>query len=239
MSDRELQDLFEQSEDALFQRIVDRQEGALGIAERERLGGEDPPAVELARWNRALDELERRKKREEPPPAPPKRRSLRRVLLLAAIIIAALMFSATAIRAYLLNWTEQAAEKYIQLQAGESAAERVARWREAYIPEIVPEDYTISDEGDSQNFRYIEYLDSQGHRLMFFQYPEGSAVRIDVEGAATVADWLGGSARLITKGKTSIVVWDNGGCSFSIEYESDALSLDAVEEMAESLKWTE
>ena len=78
MSDQELQDLFEQSEDALFRRIVDRQEGALGMAERERLGMDGPSAVTLARWDRALDALERQKRREEPPPALPPKRSLRR-----------------------------------------------------------------------------------------------------------------------------------------------------------------
>ena len=237
MSDQELQDLFEQSEDALFRRIVDRQEGALGMAERERLGMDGPSATELARWDRALDALERQKRREEPPPGPPQKRSLRRVLLLAAIIAAVLALSAAAVRVYVLNWTEQATEKYLQFQAGESAAERVARWQEAYVPSTVPRDYQISAAAYSESSKFIEYANTAGDRLLFFQYPGSAAVRIDTEAADREVDWFGQKAYLFLKEGTAMVTWDGGDCIFSIEYDPEAVTGEEIKEMAKSLEW--
>jgi len=148
-----------------------------------------------------------------------------------------LALSAAAVRVYVLNWTEQATEKYLQFQAGESAAERVARWQEAYVPSTVPRDYQISAAAYSESSKFIEYANTAGDRLLFFQYPGSAAVRIDTEAADREVDWFGQKAYLFLKEGTAMVTWDGGDCIFSIEYDPEAVTDEEIKEMAKSLEW--
>lgn len=211
---KDLRELMESAEDDLFQAVVDRME-RLEAAEP----GPEPPAEVLARWQAALDKL-------EPAPAPRSRRKLGlRIALAAAILAGLFLFGAHALQ--LLNWIEIQRETYTQIQAPpESTAEEiVSGWSGACLPSYVPEGYHMSHAMDGTDFKAIEYADTEGHRLVFYQYSDSSSVRIDTESAEKRTDCTinGRTAYLIQTEAAGTLYWTDGQQIFFLEYEPDCL----------------
>lgn len=126
-----IRDLMDESEDTLFLKIIDRQEGAQGIAENT-LPAPGPTEAELEKWTAALDEMVWQT-------APPRKRGrLRRTVILAALLGAVLLIAAGAFHRQILNWIETAHDQYAQLQAGRTAQEELDGWTGAYIPSTLP-----------------------------------------------------------------------------------------------------
>lgn len=244
MSEQRLEQLFDQAEDVLFQNIIDQQEGILGAKENEEYVGCEPTAREIGHWEEELNKLVLVQENQgaiRPAPASHcrSRKKLLRVLLLVAIIASVLVISGNAIRMYILNWTETIGELYMEFRTGESAQDTVGGWNMVFIPTKIPAGYQISDAANTTSSTFIEYSNSEGHRVMFYQYAASAVVRIDTEAADEEIDWLGGHAYLFSKqeGETTTISWSSGDYAFSIEYNPSQLNREDIEEMAESLQW--
>lgn len=236
MADQDkIQELIDASEDVLLQKIIDRQEGALGLKEMAQ-PGPAPTQAELARWEKALNELDRA---ASPAKALPKRKRLGRIAVLSILAAAFLLVAASALYRPILNWVESVHEKYTQLQAGETVESQVAKWNSAYVPEEAPEGFCISDAADLGDLKYIEYANTTGDRVTFYQNTPGSNVRIDTEKAdRTITPWVDGqTAYLFQKGSLFTLYWNQGDAVLSVEYTAQTISEIAIKAFAENIQW--
>lgn len=225
--EKDLHRLVEDAEDELFQAIVDRMD-RLEAPELEP--GPGPPPEALARWRAALGRLER----------VPAVRNRRRLGLRIAVVIAILagVFFLGA-HALTFNWIELVREEYtqIQLRADTSPEEVVDGWTDAFRPSCLPEDYHMSDAIDGADFKAIEYTDTEGHRIMFYQYGPDSNVRIDTESAEVRRSGTvnGHTAYWVQKGAVATLYWNDGQRIFFIEYAPECLSDAEILNFAEHI----
>lgn len=231
MTDK-IKDLMDEAEDALFQKIIDRQEGAQGIAENT-LPAPGPTGAELARWTLALDALSRQ--------APPQRKRvrLRRTVILAALLGAALLVAAGAFHRQILNWIETAHDQYAQLQAGRTAQQELDGWTGAYVPTALPLGYVLRYAKSTEQFKVIEYADSSGDQITFYQYCASSTVRFDTEEASkTVFPWVGETtAYQFQKGGRTTLYWTNKTSVFSIAFDAASVPESEMLSFAQSFEW--
>lgn len=222
---KSIQELLEQSEDQLFQQIVDEQEGLLGIEESKRLGS--PSEEELAQWTARLNKLAAKA-------APHRRR--KRLVVVVAIIAALLAVSVLAYQVDLLNFVETVQEQFTQLSPSDPPENTVSAWVGAYCPEYVPDGYMMSDAVDNGDTKAIEYTSTEGVRFMFYQSGGDTNIRIDTE-AAELSDCRIGdvTGRLVRKDGLSTLFWSTTGASFSIEYDASRTSDQEIQQLAESV----
>lgn len=220
-----MNELIERSEDELLQAIIDRQEG---VPDQAGLFP-GPTETSLIRWHHALDEAFAP---EEQCPKPTKAPRLRTVILVA-ILLALLMGSATGL--IISTWIERQHEAFLQLQAGVPPDDLVAGWVQVYVPEHIPEDYAISDAVWSDTLKFIEYSDTAGTRIAFYQYSTDANIRIDTEDADKELLWPDGSGYLFFKEQTASLSWNNGIYTFSLEYDPARVSQADIEKMAQSI----
>lgn len=220
-----MNELIERSEDELLQAIIDHQEGMLDQ------GGllPDPSEANLAHWHYVLH---RANAPEQRSPKPTKRPRLRTVILVA-ILLALLMGSAAGL--IISTWIERQHEAFLQLQAGVPPDDLVAGWVQVYVPEHIPEDYAISDAVWSDTLKFIEYSDTAGTRIAFYQYSTDANIRIDTEDADKELLWPDGSGYLFFKEQTASLSWNNGIYTFSLEYDPARVSQADIEKMAQSI----
>ena len=205
---RRIRDLLEQSEDQLFQRIVDEQEGLIGLEESRQSGG--PSKEALARWTAELDKLEAR-------PAP--RRRWKRVALAAAIVAAVLALSALAYQMDFLNFVETIQEQFTQLSPSEPPEKTASTWIGAYRLEYVPEGYLMSDAVDNGDTKAMEYANSEGIRFTFYQSGCDTVSRADTEAADAETRTIGGgTGYLVKKDGQSQLLWQTTDAAFCIVY---------------------
>lgn len=121
---KSIQELLEQSEDRLFQQIVDEQEGLLGIEESKALEG--PGEEALVRWNARLNKLAEK---------PASHRRWRRTAVVAAIIAALLAVSVLAYQVDILNFVETIQKQFTQLSPSDPPENTVSAWIGAYCPD--------------------------------------------------------------------------------------------------------
>lgn len=230
-----IQELIDSSEDALLQKIIDRQEGALGLEEQNQ-SGPSPTQAELARWEQALNELEGI---AAPSKTMPKRKRLGRIALLAILAAALLLVAASALYYPLMNWVESVHERYTQFQAGNDAQVRVDLWDAVYLPTNLPTDFAISDAFEFENIKIIEYANAEGERLIFYQYGPDANVQVDTEAANKTIVTLetGVEAYLIDKGSLSTLFWSDGGYGFSVEFQPDEIETAQIQAFAGGLQW--
>ena len=227
-----LRDLLEQSEDALLQALIDEAEGELGQAELKELAGE-PPSAEYAKWRQALH------RRTAPKRAGVSKRWLR-VVVAAAIIAALLLLTVAAVRYQMLNFIERVYEQFTQLQPDTSAEARVAGWGDIYLPSYLPEGFFISSAWESGDTKIIEYTNSPGDRIIYYQYDCGSSLRLDSEDADKRACQVGGiDAWILEKDGLCTLYWWNETGIFSLEFTSGSVPETEIEQIAESLQYQE
>lgn len=229
----DLRGLLEAAEDELFQKIVDRMEGMQGMQgiEESRLAKEEPSQEELLKWNTALDKLERQLTQ----PKKCKSNKRRWIAVLAAILAATLLASANAY--HIMNWFETVREKYTLIHQENSISSEISRWEGAFVPDEVPKDFTISDALCGDDMLIIEYADTAGHRIVFYQYSPGANILIDTEKADKVIDYKVAdyTAYLYYKGELITLYWNNGAQVFSFEFGSHTTEQEILD-MAASLK---
>lgn len=222
---KSIRELLEQSEDELFQQIIDEQEGQLGIEEARRLGG--PSQDELARWKERLGALEKRTNQ--------RRRNWKRIAITAAIIAAVLTITVLAVRTDLLNFIETVQEQFTQFST-ETPEDTVSEWPDAYLPSYVPTGYIMSDAVDNGGIRAVEYANSRGVRFTFYHYGTDTNIRIDTENADKERIYIGtAKGYLVRKGSLSTLYWSTGAASFSIEYDPTEISNHDIQLIAESV----
>lgn len=222
-----IDELIARSEDELLQAIIDHQEGMLD--QGGLLSG--PSEANLAHWHYVL---RRTNAPEQQSPKPTKRPRLRTVILVA-ILLAILIGSATGL--VISNWIERQHEKFLQLQAEMPPADLVAGWVKVYVPEQIPEDYAISDAVCSDTLKFIEYANTAGDRIAFYQYSTDANIRIDTEDADKELLWSDSSGYLFFKEQTASLSWNNGIYTFSLEYDPAKVSQTDIEKMAQSIVW--
>lgn len=223
-----IQDLLEQSEDRLFQRIVDEQEGGLGLTEAARTDG--PSQAALDQWTARLDKLEQ----QQPSPTA-RRRNWTRLALVAAILAAVLALSAMAFHKDILNVVETVRARFTQLSPVELPETVVAGWMDAYLPTYIPDDYMMSDATDTGDFRFVEYTDPQGNCFAFYHYGSDTVAHVDTEAADTQSCQIGiWPGLLVKKDGLSTLYWSIENTSFSIEYDSAQINDKTVLKIADS-----
>lgn len=200
--------MLEQSEDQLFQQIVDQQEGLLGIEESKRLGS--PSEEELAQWIARLDKLVAKA-------APYRRR--KRLVVVAAIIAALLVVSVLAYQVDILNFVETIQKQFTQLSPSDPPENTVSAWIGAYCPEYVPEGYMMSDAVDNGDIKAIEYTNSEGVRFTFYQSGGNTISRIDTEAAGRVNCLVGANeGYLVRKSGQTQLLWQTTNAAFCIVF---------------------
>lgn len=233
MPDTDNQNLYtimDSLKDQTFQEIIDRMEGIQGI-EENKLPGDDPSERALTNWTRELDKLERAAKRKTP-----HRKRFIHIAMVAVLLLSFLLISVNA--HHILNWFGATYEKYTKLQQTASIETEIKGWKDVYLPEYVPEDYTISDGIATTDAKSIEYTDTEGHRIMFYQYSPQSNIMIDTEAAdKTMTSAVAGhTAYVFHKNGLTTLYWDNGIQTFSIEFSTLCLTEDEAIQMAESIQ---
>lgn len=241
MGEQDLQSLFDQAEDILIQNIIDQQEGVLGAKESTAFSGRVPAPKDLDRWHDELEELASARKKTAafgPTRAIRPQKKLLRTIVLVAIILSILIVSSNAFRIHFVNWTSTISEIYMEFRAGRSAKDTVEGWSQVFIPGKVPDGYEISEAASTKSSMYIEYSDSEGHRVTYYQYAASAVVRIDTEAADDKIALGDGQAYLFTKaGISTTISWNKGDYSFSIEYDPNQVDQREIEEMAMGLQW--
>lgn len=169
---------------------------------------------------------------------PVRHRRLRRTMVAAALFISALLMAASAFPG-LFVWLETVYEQFTQIHAAGTAQEEVDRWAGVYLPAYLPPSFTISDAMSTEDVKVIEYADTQGDRITFYQYSPDANVRIDTEAAdKTEASWLNdGNAYLVHKGDLDTVYWEIGDCILSVEYNPDAVPVSEIKAFTVSIQW--
>lgn len=235
MNDDNLKDIVERSQEEALQRIIDRQEGKLA---REELKGPGrvPTAEELAHWSSELDRLEEQEKSS----GLNRRKWLLRLAVLAALLAALLALSVGAIRAGIFNLFVTAQEQFTQINTSQSPERVVAGWRQFYLPSCLPDGYIISSPIDDENIKSIEYSNSSGERILYYQYSPNSNVRLDTEKAdKQYNDSVNGeTAYLFEKGTLSTLYWSTDkGYILSIEFNPSSVTAEEILDMAESVQF--
>lgn len=228
MSERQpFSDILDRSDDQAFQAIIDRQEAALGRAE----SGTPGPALTaetLAKWEKELDKLPGQRR---------SRRRLRRTVLLAAIITALLLAAAAgAYHVELLNWWERVRQEVSILTVEEDPEAIVQTWTGCHVPTEIPEGFEIAQAVNGTTAKIIEYHDTAGNRIMYYEYTSDVTLGLDKEQASALIEPNHEGAHAYEKdGKTSYY-WFSEERAYVLEFDTDAVTLDAVERMAESLR---
>lgn len=215
----------EQSQDQLFQQIIDEQEGRLGIEEARRLGG--PPEEALTRWTTELDKIKDKRPGH-----------WKRTVVIAAIIAAAMAMAVSVLATNFdfLNIVETIQEQFTQFSPDKSPEIIVSKWSGAYLPEYVPAGYMMSDAVESTDIRAVEYTNSEGIRFTFNQYSGNTNLRIDTETAETTGCHVGTEdGRLVRKGSQSTLYWNSVDTAFSIVYDPANITDDEARQIAESV----
>lgn len=231
MSD--LKEWLDQADEERFQRIIDEMEGVWVQAELGKTDG-GPTDAELDQWQEKLDSL-----LEHNDVSSHKRVHWKHAAIVAAIIAAVLFVSVNGL--YICNWVESIHEKYTQIQPINSQATGLEDWADAYIPVYIPKNYARSDTGSGVDFKYIEYTNTEGSRIYFYQYDFDLTLRIDTEQADYTLDREinGQSAYLFQKGSLSTIYWSCGEFTLSIEYDPEFVAESEILEMAKNLQWKE
>ena len=218
---------FEELEELLFQKMIDLEEGRLGIEEAQRFG--EPAPDELARWDERLDKLVKHSVQH-------RRRNWKRIIIAAAIIAAVLTITVLAVHTNLLNFIETVQEQFTQFSPAETPESIVSEWLDPYLPAYVPAGYMMSDAVDNGGTKAVEYTNSEGIRFTFYQSGGDTNIRIDTETAETEDRCVGREAGyLVQKNGSSSLHWNTVGAAFSIEYDPIFIEDKEALRIAESI----
>lgn len=220
---RNIRELLEQSEDRLFQQIIDEQEGWTGIEEARHLGG--PDADILARWRDHMEKLSSQG-----------RRNWKRIAIIAAIIAVALTITVLAVHIDLLHFIETVQEQFTQFSPSETPESTVAKWLDPYLPAYVPTGYIMSDAVDNGDTKAVEYTNSEGRRFTFYQSGTDTNIRVDTETAEIETCSVGSeTGYFVRKNGLSNLHWNTAAASFSIEYNPVVITDQETLRIAESV----
>ncbi|MCQ4864940.1 DUF4367 domain-containing protein [Pseudoflavonifractor phocaeensis] len=229
-----LKDIVEQSQEEALQRIIDRQEGKLAREELKE-PGPAPTVEELAHWSSELDRLEQDASRK----GLSRRKWGMRLIVVAALLGALLALSVGAIRAGILNLFIDAQEQFTQITTSQSPERVVAGWRQFYLPSSLPDGYTMSSPINDEDMKSIEYSNSAGERILYYQYSPNSNIRLDTEKADKqyYDSIIGETAYLFEKGALSTLYWSTDGYILSIEFNPASVTSEDILDMAKSVQF--
>ena len=228
--DKKLRDLLEESQDDLFQRIIDRQEGRVGLAEAKK--EPDPTQSELDRWNRELDALERGTDKDKAH----RMVAWRRLGIAAVIAVLLMIVTVAALQIRILNVVETIQEKFTHLSPDKSAEDVLAGWENVWLPTSMPEDFMLTDVVENGDIRAVEYTDSEGTQLTFYQYNSDTMLHLDTENAVVSNCHVGEfQCRLVYKAGWSALYWNNSDLAFAIEYDPDKTPDPVIQQVAQSV----
>lgn len=231
MSDKNIQDIFNEAEDTILKQIIDAQEGKLGLEELKQ-SGEPPPPDVLEKWNKGLDALECQQRKTAR-----KHHWLRRVVVVAAVL-ALLLLPSAAVRNALHNLYISVMERYTQVQLNEPVEQIVSRWKNAYLPSYLPGGFSLTDANNSGDAIFLEYSNSDEERITFYQYNDQSNSRLDTQDAEDLQTCEIGelTGHRYRKAELCTLYWSNGELNFSIEFKSSIVTWDEIIKMAESME---
>ena len=225
-----LQEMLEESQDELFQQMVDRQEGRVGLAETKNNPG--PTQSELDQWNRKLDKLAADMEKSGAHRA----KSWRRLGVVAAIAVLLMIGTVAALQIRILNVVETIQEKFTQLSPEKTAEETVESWEDAWLPAFIPEDFMLSDAVESEGVRAAEYTNSEGVQFTLYQYAEDTMLQLDTEDAVVSDCPIGESmGQVIQKGGWAALYWDNSNVVLCLEYDPGEISANIIQQVARSV----
>lgn len=112
----------------------------------------------------------------------------------------------------------------------------IQTWKGFYVPAEIPEGFQTARAVDGETAKIIEYRDSTGHRILFYQYTPDTSLDLDQERAAALSVQDNGDAYAYEKDGTTTYYWFTEERAYVIEFPTDAVTLDAVERMVDSLR---
>lgn len=91
----------------------------------------------------------------------------------------------------------------------------------------------------TEHFKVIEYADSMGGQITFYQYSATSNVRIDTENADKVVfPWVGAAtAYQFEKGGQTTLYWSTESCVFSIAFDSASVPEAEIVSFAQGIEF--
>lgn len=225
----QLKDLLESSDDELFQKLIDRQEGAEGQSESYVLGIASEP--EMQQFHNRFTATYCAASDHKPSGA---RWKLGRGFLVAVFVM---VFLFTVAKAYpkMLNWVIESFDEFIQFHSNTSPEETMELWEDGWVPTYLPDDFRITDVVCGETAKLIEYSNTTGERIVFYQYSTNDNFHLDIENAIQEECQIDGKpAYVIEKEEISTLYWLDTDWSFSIEFPP-SIMLDEAVKIAESI----
>lgn len=224
-------DLIEQSDEQLIQQIIDVQEGAIGLEEKHF--DVEPSAEALKRFQAGLDKL----CFAECEPVPSRHaHKVRKFIILAALIAVLLCIAVTAFHLNLLNWVERLQDGASTFTVEADPEDIIRSWDDANIPSAIPTGFILHAAISGTSAKIIEYVNTAGDKLTFYLYNADANFSLDTEDVSVELAQIETGMYFYEKELQSTLYWFSNDRAYSIDFNANAVSLDAVVQMAKSLR---
>ena len=239
--------LYEEYEDSLFKLVmhdVAEKEGRLFLEEKEKLKN-DPeylPSQAAVKFSRQLDAQLRK-----PKVYARKRRiwqALNKVaiaMLIVLVILGATVMTVEAVRVRALNFLMDIQQEYTSFQLKDSSGisegeNPIVDWRQAYVPTYIPEGYEVSATSQNDNYKKIEFKNSQGTLINYMELSLDHQPTVDTENASVFETITinGHEGALVVKNSLVTIIWAMEDRMFMIRGE---IEKDMVIKIAEGVKY--
>lgn len=242
------QKLYDEYEDSLFKLImhdVAEKEGQLFLEEKEKLKNDPgflPSQAAVQKFSQQLDTQLKKSK------AYAGRRHIWQALNRAAvaILVAMVIFFTTvatveAVRVRVLNFLMDIQEEYTSFQLkdssnGSEGGSTTIDWSQAYVPTYLPDGYEVSATSQNENYKKIEFTNSQGSLITYMELGAGHKPALDTENASVFEEVSINEheGALVVKNSLVTVIWAMEERMFMIRGE---IGKDTVVKMAEGVKY--
>lgn len=239
--------LYEAYEDSLFQLVMHdaaEKEGRLLLEEKEKLK-KDPEFIPsqdaLRNFGKQLDT--RRKKTQSYAGKQRLWQALNKAaiaLLIMLVILGATVVSVQAVRVKVLNFLMDIQQEYTSFQLKDSSGisegeNPIVDWRQAYVPTYIPEGYEVSATSQNDNYKKIEFKNSQGTLINYMELSLDHQPTVDTENASVFETITinGHEGALVVKNSLVTIIWAMEDRMFMIRGE---IEKDMVIKIAEGVK---
>lgn len=247
--------LYEDYEVSLFKLIMHdlaEKEGALLLAEKEKLNNDPESTPSLEAVRRYSQQLNVRIKKDR---ALAVRQRLFKILsrsviamLAVAVILGTTVASVEALRVRALNLWLEIKPEYTSFQLidsgsnsdyeGSDSTSPPVGWNKAYVPTYIPDGYTVGRIIDHEFYKKIIYENEQGRFILYSELGEGSNAAVDTENADVfkTISINGHQGTLIEKNALVTLVWAMNNRMFIVQAQTD---VDTAMKIAAGVKYVE
>ena len=240
--------LYEEYEDSLFKLVmhdVAEKEGQLFLEEKEKLKNDpefQPSQEAIQKFSKQVDAHFKKTKSHA------RRRRVGQALNKAAIamlimlvILGASVMTVQAVRVRVLNFLMNIQQEYTSFQLKDSGSGSeddgtTIDWHQTYVPTYIPDGYEVSATSQNENYKKIEFTNSQGLLLTYMELGEGNKSQLDTEEASVfeTININGHEGTMVVKNSLATVIWSMDERMFMIRGQ---IEKNIAIKMAEGVKY--